>query len=67
MFAVVKIASSKNPFVVSERSQAYNFRTQEVKVSQIMKFLYKSKNRVIEWSACDKTGECNQRKRSGTN
>ena len=42
---------SENSFV-SERSQAYMFRKQQLKVSQIMKILYKSKNCVIKWSVC---------------
>ena len=49
MFAVVKMASSESSFI-SEHSQAYIFRKQEFKVSQIIEILYKSKNWVIKWS-----------------
>ena len=56
MFAVVRMTSCENSFV-SEHSQAYNFRKQEFKVSQIMEILYKSKNRVIKWSVCGETVE----------
>ena len=58
------MASSENSFV-SERSQAYIFRKQEFKVSQIMENLYKSKKWVIKWSVCGENGEFSQRKGSG--
>ena len=54
----------KVPFVLG-RSQAYIFRKQEFKVSQIIEFLYKSKNWVIKWPVFGKTGEFSQRKGSG--
>ena len=48
-----------------ECSQAYIFKKQEFKVSQIMEILYKSKNLVIKWSVCCETGEFSPRKGSG--
>ena len=55
MFAGVKMASSENSSL-SGHSQAYIFRKQEFKVSQIMEFLNKSKNWVIQRSVCGKAG-----------
>ena len=58
------MASSENSFM-SERSQAYIFRKQKFKVSQIMKVLCKSKNWVIKLSISGETGEVSRRKGSG--
>ena len=55
-FTVVKMTSSENS-QVPERSQAYIFRKQGLKMSQIIEFLNILKNRVMKWSVLGENGE----------
>ena len=57
------MAFSENSFVL--RSQAYIFRKQEFKVSQIMEILYKSKNWVIKWSVVKLENQAGERELVG--